>query len=118
MKVDLQYLGNQIRAAKLECCLSQKELAKQAKISLKTLQEIEKGRKNPTYETLARLIERLGIYADSLFPSTSFIKDEKLEKFVGKFQVCNEKSQKILLNSLHFLAEQLLENQDKSENPD
>ena len=118
MKVNLEHLGNQIRSARMEGRLSQRELAKQTNISTKTLQDIEKGRKNPTYETLARLIARLGIYADSLFPSTSFIENEELQSFVGKFQACNEKSQKILLNSFHFLAEQLLASQDESENSD
>lgn len=118
MEIDLKYLGKQILVARTECQLSQKELAKQTNMSAKTLQDIEKGCKNPTYKTLARLIARLGIYADSLFPSKSSIEDEELQHFIGKFQACNRRNQKILLNTLNFLAEQLLAHQDKSEDSD
>ncbi len=117
-EIDLKYLGTQILAERKKCNLSQQELASQTKISAKTLQDIEKGRKNPTYKTLARLIARLGIYADNLFPSKSSIEDEELQHFIGKFQACNRKNQKILLNTLNFLAEQLLAHQDESEDSD
>ena len=69
---------------------------------------IEKGKKNPTYETLSRLIERLGISADTLFPSEMPVEDEGLQAFLGKFKSCNKKNQRILLKTLNFLAEQLL----------
>lgn len=115
MEIDLKYLGKHILAARTECQLSQRELAKQTNMSAKTLQDIEKGYKNPTYKTLARLIARLGIYADTLFPSRSSIEDEELQQFIGKFQACNQRNQKILLNTLNFLAEQLSARQDDFE---
>lgn len=80
--------------------------------SHKTIQDIEKGRKNPTYETLCFLIDRLGISGNALFPSNSIVDSEILEIFLGKLQCCNEKNQKVILNSLMFLVEQLLEVQD------
>lgn len=113
MQYNLNDLGNRILIARNACRLSQKELAIQAKISVKTLQDIEKGRKNPTYKTLARLIARLGICADSLFPQASSIKDDELQQFIGKFQTCNRENQQILLNTLVFLAEQLPKHQDE-----
>ena len=115
LEIDLKYLGGKILTARTDRQLSQKELAKQTNISAKTLQDIEKGRKNPTYKTLASLIARLGICADTLFPSRSSIADEELKQFIGKFQVCNQENQKTLLNTLNFLAEQLLANQNESE---
>ena len=73
MPIDkLIYLGNRIRAARKDCNLTQQELADQCGLAVKTIQDIEKGRKNATYETLASLIERLGIPANTLFqPKTS-----------------------------------------------
>lgn len=118
LEFDLKYLGNKILAARTDCQLSQRELARQTKMSVKTLQDIEKGCKNPTYRTLARLIARLGIYADNLFPSKSSIKDEEMRLFFGKFQACNQKNQKMLLNTLNFLAEQLLAHQEGVEDSD
>ena len=78
----------------------------------KTIQDIEKGRKNPTYETLCLLIERLGISGNSLFPSNSAVDDEALQYFLGKLQSCNKQNQKMIINSLNFLVEQLLEIQN------
>ena len=72
-----------------------------------TVQDIEKGKKNPTYETLSRLVDRLGISADTLFPSETPLENEELQNLIKRFQSCSPKNQKILLNTLDFLAEQL-----------
>ena len=106
------FLGKRIRTARKECHLTQQELADQCGLAVKTIQDIEKGRKNPTYETLCFLIDRLGISGNALFPSNSRVDSEILEIFLGKLQCCNEKNQKVILNSLMFLVEQLLEVQD------
>ena len=102
------FLGQRIHAARKECGLTQQKLADQTGLAIKTVQDIEKGKKNPTYETLSRLIERLGISADTLFPSEMPVEDEGLQSFLGKFKSCNKKNQRILLKTLNFLAEQLL----------
>lgn len=107
----LIYLGNCIRTARKDCCLTQQELADQCGLAVKTIQEIEKGRKNATYETLAQLIERLGITANTLFQSKTSVDNEEIQKFIGKFQSCCPENQKILLSTLNFLAEQLLTHQ-------
>ena len=62
------FLGRRIRAARKECKLTQQELADQSGLAVKTIQDIEKGRKNPTYETLCMLIDRLGVSPNTLFP--------------------------------------------------
>lgn len=109
MSIDkLTYLGNRIRAARKDCRLTQQELADQCGLAVKTIQDIEKGRKNATYETLSQLIERLGISANSLFLSNISPDNEIIQRFIGKFQSCNAEDQKILLNTLDFLTEQLL----------
>lgn len=110
----LVYLGKRIRAARKDCCLTQQELADQCGLAVKTVQEIEKGRKNATYETLSLLIERLGIPANALFQTKTSTDNEDIQKFIGKFQSCTPENQKILLNTLDFLAEQLLNHQQMS----
>lgn len=117
MPIDkLSYLGNRIRAARKDCHLTQQELADQCGLAVKTIQEIEKGRKNATYETLAQLIERLGIPANALFQSKTSTDKDEIQKFIGKFQSCCPEDQTILLNTLDFLTEQLLNRQRKSKN--
>ena len=110
------FLGKRIRAARKECKLTQQELADQAGLAVKTVQDIEKGRKNPTYETLCLLIDRLGISPNILFPSKSSVDKDSLHHFLGKLQSCNKQNQKMVLNSLNFLVEQVLEIQNNPEN--
>ena len=110
----LTYLGNRIRTARKDCQLTQQELADQCGLAVKTIQEIEKGRKNATYETLAQLIERLGISANTLFQSKTSTENDEIQEFIGKFQSCCSEDQTILLNTLDFLTEQLLKHRQKS----
>lgn len=112
------FLGKRIRSARKECQLTQQELADQSGLAVKTIQDIEKGRKNPTYETLCLLIDRLGVSANTLFPSKSTIDAETLQHLLGKLQACNKPNQKMVLNSLNFLVEQVLEIQNNPENSD
>lgn len=115
MKIDLMFLGNRIFAARKLCDLTQHELAEQTQLSVKTIQDIERGRKNPSYETLVRLTARLGVPPDTLFPVDTEIRHKDLQHFIWKFQCCSQEDQKILLNTLNFLAEQLLEHPHESE---
>lgn len=103
----LVYLGQRIRNARKNCGLTQQELADQTGLAVRTIQELEKGRKNTTYETLALLIERLGISADSLFPAKNSVNDMEVQHIIGKLQNCTPKNRKILLNTLDYLSEQL-----------
>ena len=97
----LKFLGDRIRSARKDCGLTQQALADQADLAVKTIQDVERGRKNTTYETLCQLIERLGISPNSLF--------------IGKFRACDPANQEILLSTLDFLAEKLLARQHTSE---
>lgn len=56
----LKFLGDRIRSARKDCGLTQQALADQADLAVETIQDVERGRKNTTYETLCQLIERLG----------------------------------------------------------
>lgn len=84
----LKFLGDRIRSARKDCGLTQQALADQADLAVKTIQDVERGRKNTTYETLCQLIERLGISPNSLFPSQMSPEDEAIQRFIGKFRAC------------------------------
>ena len=47
----LKFLGDRIRSARKDCGLTQQALADQADLAVKTIQDVERGRKNTTYET-------------------------------------------------------------------
>ena len=102
------FLGNCIRTARPARGLTQQELADQSNVAIKTVQMIEKGQMNPSYEILYPLIKRLGISANTLFNPEISDTDEKIQRFIGKFQSCTPKNRQVLLNTLDYLAEQLL----------
>ena len=115
----LTYLGIRIRNARLACSLARQELADQSNVALKTVQMLENGQMNPSYEILYPLIKRLGISANTLFNPEISDTDEEIQRFIGKFQACIPENRKILLNTLDYLAEQLLTLQhNPSESPE
>lgn len=104
----LTYLGIHIRNARLTCGLTQQELADQSNVAIKTVQMIEKGQMNPSYEILYSLVKRLGLSANTLFNPEISDTAEEIQRFIGKFQACTPENRKVLLNTLDYLAEQLL----------
>ncbi|MDY3017015.1 MAG: helix-turn-helix transcriptional regulator [Blautia sp.] len=117
MSIDkLQYLGNCVRSARIACNLTQQSLADQCNVSIKTIRNIEKGKMNPSYDILFTIVNRLGLSANDLFNLTPSQPDKEVQQFIGKFNSCNSHNKKILINTLNFLAEQLLANQEKPHN--
>lgn len=104
----LMHLGDCIRTARNACNLTQQELADQSCVAIKTIQLIENGQMNPSYEILFPIIKRLGISANTLFDPEISETDEKNQRFIGKFQACSPANREVLLNTLDYLAEQLL----------
>ncbi len=99
---NLDHLGNLVLSARKRCGLTQKELAKQTGLSVKTIQDTEKGRKRPGYRTLARLTERLGIPPNEIFQSQVVISTDNMQPFLESFHLCDPQSQEILLRTMHF----------------
>ncbi|MCD8013156.1 MAG: helix-turn-helix domain-containing protein [Lachnospiraceae bacterium] len=104
-----------IRAARYECRLSQEQLANQTRVAQKTIQKIEKGSENPSYEILDLLIKRLGISANSIFYFDVSENDVDVQHLIGKLQACTPENRKIILDTLDFLVEQLLASQHKTD---
>jgi transcriptional regulator with XRE-family HTH domain len=66
--VDLsRYVGPAIRSFRLEAELSQEELAARADLDRTYISGVERGRRNPTVETLQSIVHALSIGLDSLF---------------------------------------------------
>lgn len=94
LEADLNYLGHRIRVARETCGLTQKELALQTHLAVKTIQDIENGHQNPSYDTLIRLINRLGIPVESLFCASPCDEGELSGDFVAKIRSCDRAVQK------------------------
>ena len=98
-KDNLLFLGSRIRSMRKKCGLTQQALADQCGLAVKTIQDIEKGRKNPS----------------SLFPAKATPEDELTQRVMGKLRLCSEENQRFLLRTMDFLAEELLTSQPKTE---
>lgn len=114
------HLGNCIRTARQACSLTQQELADQCHVAIKTVQKIENGTMNPSFDILRPIVRRLGISGDTLFyPELS---DEELDikHLIGKFQSCRPQERKFMLNTVDCMSEQFLAGHDmsKAEKPE
>lgn len=117
-KDKLMHLGNCIRTARHVCNLTQQELADQCHVAIKTVQNIEKGLMNPSFEILYPIVNRLGISANILFNTESTEDEEEIQHLIGKFQACNAQNRKFVLNTVDCMVEQLLARQSGSETKD
>ena len=81
------------------------------------LQDIEKGRKNPSYDVLASFIKRLGISANELFYPDASEQEKQVQHFMGKFLACTEDERQIILKTLDCMAEQFISRRYKSSDP-
>lgn len=75
MKAVRGQVGARVRALRRGRRWTQEQLAERAGLSYKFVGEIERGRGNPTIETLARLAQALGVDTGQLFPQAGTIAD-------------------------------------------
>ena len=114
MPMDIRtYLGGQVQQARKACKLTQQELSDQTGVSIKMIQGIEGGSVNPSYGILFPIVNRLGLTTSNLFNVEPDEHEEEINRFLGKFRACSRANQMVLLNTLDFLAEQLLALQDE-----
>ena len=102
------YLGKRIHDARKACKLTQQELSDETGVSVKMIQSIESGSVNPSYEILFPIVNRLGLTTSDLFNVEPDEHNEEIKRFLGKFRACSRANQMVLLNTLDFLAEQLI----------
>ncbi len=105
---ELQYLGDQIKAERIHCGLTQQGLADQTGRGLRHIQNIESGLINPSYEVLSAIIHRLGMSADILFNPEISKQEEEVKRLLNKFAACTEEERQFLLNTVDFMVEQFI----------
>lgn len=105
---ELQYLGEQVCAARIKSELTQQELAEQITRGLRHIQNIELGLVNPSYEVLSDIIHRLGMSADSLFFPDMTKLEEENRHLLNKFAACTEEERQFLLKTVDCMVEQFI----------
>lgn len=100
-------LGKNIRTLRNARGLSQEALAQDAQITQSHLGCIERGRGNPTVETLFSICNALQVDIAELFQDTSAILSApttpQLSSLQGKFELLSPNKQRIVLNTLRAL---------------
>lgn len=110
-------MGQRIREGREECGLTQQELAEQTGRGLRHLQDIEKGRKNPSFDMLASYISRLGIAPNELFYPDAPAVEKEVQHLMGKLLACTEDERAFLLKTLDCMADQFVSRRYKTPEP-
>ena len=108
------HLGQCIKEARDKCGLTQQEFADQIGRGLRYLQDVEKGRRNPSFDVLESYIKRLGISANDLFYPDAPEQEKEVQHFMGKFLACTEDERQIILKTLDCMAEQFISRRYKA----
>ena len=111
------HMGQRIKEAREECGLTQQELAEQTGRGLRHLQDIEKGRKNPSFDILASYINRLGIAPNELFYADVPAVEKEVQHLMGKLLACTEDERAILLKTLDCMADQFISRHYNTSDP-
>ena len=98
-------LGDAVREERLRRNLSQNSLAEQAKISLRTVSDIENYIGNPQLETLYTLATYLHIYIDAIFSNQKSIPDSSLQQKKKELISCPEEQKQLALSTLRGLLD-------------
>lgn len=90
-------LGMAIKNARINCGLTQEELASRAEITCRYMIAIENEGKIPRFEVLHKIVHGLNISADILFyPNSSRITSER-EQLLWLLKTCSDRDIHVLL---------------------
>ena len=99
-------IGVKLKAMRLQCGLTQEELAEQVFLSTVYLSRIENGKVFPTLETLSNLCSALGVSLGWLFSGIEVEKEDYgNEQVVELFKSCKGRVKPIALSILRELSQ-------------
>ena len=98
-------LGDAVREERLRRNLSQNSLAEQAKISLRTVSDIENYIGNPQLETLYALATYLHISIDAIFSNQKTNPDSTMQQIMAELNSCPEEQKQLALSTLRGLLD-------------
>lgn len=96
-------LGDCVREKRQLRDLSQNSLAENAKISLRTVSDIENYKGNPQLDTLSALANYLDISLDEIVRSDKTEPDSTMQEIMNELIQCTEEQKRLALSTLRGL---------------
>jgi DNA-binding XRE family transcriptional regulator len=109
MHHDTQQMGHVLREARKVKGMTQKALAKDTGVALRTIIAIEKEKRFPTYEVFYRIIRTLGLSADHIFWPDKVRYTPEQEQLIRSFFECSEQDQAVIMKTMRVLMQSLHE---------
>ena len=103
----LEELGIELKNARHRKGLTQQQLADLSQVSLKHIQLIEKGTKNPSFEVLRAVVRVLDISLDALIYSGSDADEQAAAEWKQTYLSCPPAARGALLNATRGLSNEL-----------
>lgn len=97
MHYDMKRMGTIIQQARASHGITQAALAEKIDVSLRTIIAIEKGKRNPTFDVLYKIIQELNIPADLIFHSEDIPGSSENEQFIREFRDASEQEQRLAI---------------------
>ena len=108
MPIDiLEQLGNKLKQARKKLGLTQDKLAEKTNISTRCIAKIEKGKMNPSFETLYYIVKELQIPTDSLFDINMSEEEENRSRWLYLYDSCSTEDRELLLKVMECLCNEL-----------
>lgn len=99
MHDDMTKMGSILRAAREAKGMTQAALAKDTEIAVRTIIDIEKDKRHPTYENFYKIIHALDFSADHIFWPEKAPCSPEQEQLLRAIQSCNERDQAIVMET-------------------
>ena len=102
----IELIGQRIREYRLKEGLSQEELAHRAGMNAAHLGRIERGEKNPTFESIEKIVDALGITFEELFNFDSSSKETEeplVERIASYLKLMTPEEQKDVYRTVRML---------------
>lgn len=105
---ELLALGKHVREERNNCGLTQQQLSDQSGVGLRHIQNIEKGRINPSYGILYPLVRRLGLSGDILFNENISEVEAETRHLLNKLGACTDEERQFIIKTVDFMVEEIL----------
>lgn len=99
-------LGAILRELREEKGLTREELSERSDTGLRHVAAIELGEKNPSVDTLYRLIRSIGVSSDRVFYPEISQNDPEFEALVRAIAVCSTKQKQLIAAFVEMLRNQ------------
>lgn len=104
-------MGELIKKTRLEQGISREALAERAGISVRYMTAIENENRNPSYPILSRILQSLGLSADSIFYPQMEAGNSDLEQLIRLLHTCTEKE----LNLIRSLTQTIIDHREQDQ---